>query len=105
MTHPFLYHRAASRDAATQELAAPGAAPLGGGTDLLVAIGEEITRPDVLVDLRYLPDGRAVSERSDGVRIGSAISISELARHELVRGRYPALAEACEVARARQRLH
>src|SRR5207253_74961 len=76
MTHPFLYRRPATRDDAVQQLAVTGAVPLGGGTDLLVTIAEDLSRPDVLVDLRHLPDSRTVAETKDGVRIGASVRIA-----------------------------
>jgi len=98
VTHPFLYRRAASLDDATLALADPGALPLGGGTDLLVTIAEEIARPDVLVDLRSIPNSEAIVALEDGrVRIGATARIGDIARNELIRERYSALAQACDV--------
>jgi len=98
VTHPFLYRRAASLDDATHALADPGALPLGGGTDLLVTIAAEIARPDVVVDLRSIPNGEAIVELEDGrVRIGATARISDIARNALIRDRYSALAQACDV--------
>ena len=96
--HPFAYHRAESLADAVRQLADPAsAAPLGGGTDLLVLIGEGLSRPDVLVDLRRLPRARGVTVESNGdVRIGSATRVAELARDPVVAERFPALAQACE---------
>src|SRR5262245_56545673 len=98
VTHPFLYRHASSLDDATRALAEPGAVSLGGGTDLLVTIAEEIAQPEVVVDLRSIPNAGDISERDDGgVRIGATGYIREIAGHPLIRGRYPALAQACEV--------
>jgi xanthine dehydrogenase YagS FAD-binding subunit len=72
--------------------------PLGGGTDLLVAIAEEISLPDMLVDLRTIPGSGSVHVLEDGsVRIGASTRVSDLAGNELLRERFPALAQACEV--------
>ena len=48
----FSYHRAESWRDAANRLSNAQSAPLGGGTDLLVAIDEGITAPTELVDLR-----------------------------------------------------
>jgi xanthine dehydrogenase YagS FAD-binding subunit len=83
--HPFLYRRASSIDDAVLQLGQPGSAPLGGGTDLLVTIAEELSRPDVLVDLRAIPDNTGVRSLGDGsVRIGAATRIAEVARDTLI---------------------
>jgi xanthine dehydrogenase YagS FAD-binding subunit len=97
VSHPFAYLRASSTEDAALRLAEPGAMPLGGGTDLLVAIGEEISRPSTLVDLRTIPDSRGVSAIDGGrVRIGASTRIDDLAVHPLIRERFPALADACD---------
>jgi len=97
MIHPFGYTRPATLDDADARLAEAGAVPLGGGTDLVVAIREEIARPDTLVDLTRVPDARELTWLADGgLKIGGAVSVAKLARDERVRDRYRALAEACE---------
>jgi xanthine dehydrogenase YagS FAD-binding subunit len=95
--NPFSYHAATSVADAVARLAQAGAMPLGGGTDLLVLVGEGLATPEALVDLRHLPGARGVTERSDGtVRIGAATRVSELAKEPILRERFPALALACE---------
>jgi len=94
--HVFSYHRAQSADDALSRLSEPGAAPLGGGTDLLVAIEEELIHPSSLVDLRRVPGWRGVEHRSDGsVRIGAATRLHELAADAAIAARWPVLASAC----------
>jgi len=97
VTHPFLYRHATSTDDAAQQLGEPGAVPLGGGTDLLVTIAEELCEPDVVVDLRRIGDGDRIDGTDDGgVRIGAVARIADIARSPLVRERFAALAEACD---------
>jgi xanthine dehydrogenase YagS FAD-binding subunit len=98
VTAPFLYRRATSLGDAAAQLALPGAVSLGGGTDLLVAIAEELSQPDLLVDLRGIPGSDAVRLLDNGdVRIGASVRVADLARHPIIRERYPVLAEASEV--------
>jgi len=71
---------------------------LGGGTDLLVCIEEGIASPSALVDLRTVDGGAEISAPADGgLRIGAAARLFDVAAHESVRTRFPALAQACEV--------
>jgi len=94
--HPFVYQRAASVSDAAQRLAEPNALPLGGGTDLLVLLKEDLARPDALVDLRYIAGATEIGETSDGgVRIGAAVRVNTLATHPMIQERFPALAAAC----------
>ena len=72
----------------------PGAAFLGGGTNLVDHMKLGIVSPEMLVDVTRLPFG-AVEERDDGgVRIGAAVRNSDLAADPLIRQRYPVLSEA-----------
>lgn len=98
VTHPYLYRRAASIEDAAQQLDQPGAVALGGGTDLLVTIAEEISRPDIVVDLRTIPDSSTIVELDGGtIRIGASARIADIARHSMIREHFPALAQACDV--------
>ncbi len=72
----------------------PGARLLGGGTNLVDLMRQEVERPATLVDITALPLA-AVAERADsGLRIGALVRNSHLAAHPLVRTRYPVLAQA-----------
>jgi xanthine dehydrogenase YagS FAD-binding subunit len=98
VTHPFLYRRATSIEDAAQQLDQPGALPLGGGTDLLVTIAEEISRPDVVVDLRTIPESASIAALDDGtIRIGASARIADIGRDPLVREHFASLTEACGV--------
>ncbi|MDQ8153879.1 MAG: FAD binding domain-containing protein [Gemmatimonadota bacterium] len=93
--HPFAYHAASSADDAVRALASPAAAPLGGGTDLLVAMKGELARPDLLVDLRRIPGATDITLAPDGAaRLGCAVRLADLATHPGVIERYAALAQA-----------
>jgi xanthine dehydrogenase YagS FAD-binding subunit len=92
---PFSYHRPETVDAALAALAADHAVALGGGTDLLLTLREQLVHAEHLVDLRRLPNARDISARDDGsVRLGCAVRIADLASHPVIRGRFAALAEA-----------
>jgi xanthine dehydrogenase YagS FAD-binding subunit len=98
VTHPFEYRAATSLEDAVRELAEPGAMPLGGGTDLLVAIDERLAAPSTLVDLRTIPGSADIASHRDGsVTIGAAARIADLAKDHLIMARFPALALACDV--------
>ena len=67
---------------------------LGGGTNLLDLMREDIERPATLIDITRLPlDG--IEELPDGgLRIGALVRNSHLAGHAAVRERYPVLSQA-----------
>lgn len=89
------YSAPSSLDAALAAVAAAGARPLGGGTDLIVAMEVgldagasvvDLTRVRGLAGIETMPDG--------GVRIGGAVRLEDVALHDTIRDRYPALAQA-----------
>lgn len=93
----FIYHRPGSAADATRLLEDPDALPMGGGTDLLVLIKEQLAHPKSVVDLRGIPDSRSVQPTGDGgLRIGAGACVADLASHDVVCSRFPALASACE---------
>ncbi len=66
---------------------------LGGGTNLVDLLREEIERPDLLIDvsgldaeIRELPDG--------ALRIGASAKNTAVAEHPLIRQRYPMVCQA-----------
>jgi xanthine dehydrogenase YagS FAD-binding subunit len=68
---------------------------LGGGTNLVDLMRENIEQPDVLIDVTRLSSGKIVSELPDGgLSIGAAVRNSAVANHSLVRERYPLLSQA-----------
>ena len=67
---------------------------LGGGTNLVDLMRENIEQPDHLVDLTALPLAHVDELPSGGMRLGALVTNSHLAAHPLIRARYPVLAEA-----------
>ncbi|MDE0050590.1 MAG: FAD binding domain-containing protein [Rhodospirillales bacterium] len=76
-----------------------GARYLAGGTDMVVNIRRGIERPSALVDLTGIAELTAISAGPEGVDIGAAVPLAEVAAHEIVKKDYRAVAEAAsEVA-------
>lgn len=91
----FSYRIATSRDDALRALAAEGTLPVAGGTDLVPCAEEGILAPREVVDIRRIPGFGDIVAGAEGLRIGAAVTIAELAADATVRVRYPVLAEAC----------
>jgi xanthine dehydrogenase YagS FAD-binding subunit len=92
---PFTYSRAEDVESALRLVASNGRTKfLGGGTNLVDLMREDIEQPEHLVDVTGLPLAR-IEERPDGgVRIGALARNSHVAWHRLIRERYPVLAQA-----------
>lgn len=89
----FAYERAADADAAVALAARPGAAYLGGGTNLVDLMKLGVATPSVLVDVSRLPLTE-VARTAGGLMIGAAVRNSDLAAHPDVRRDFPVLSRA-----------
>ena len=66
-----------------------------GGTDLLVRIRDGVLCPHTLIDVKSLPGMRDFVYHPDqGLGVGAAVTMNQLARHPTVLTHYPLLAEA-----------
>jgi len=72
----------------------PAAKFLGGGTNLVDLMRENIESPQTLVDVSRLPLAEIVELSTGVVRIGAGVRNSTLAAHELIRRRFPVLSQA-----------
>jgi CO/xanthine dehydrogenase FAD-binding subunit len=71
-----------------------GSRPVAGGTDLVVVLADGFAAPQLLVDVAGIPALRGVRRSSDGITIGAATTIAEIA------GRSDLPACLCQGARA-----
>lgn len=90
----FVYTRVADASAAVRAVSqTTNAKFLGGGTNLVDLMRENIEQPDRLVDVTAL--SREIEETADGaIRIGAAAKNTAVANHPLIRRNYPFLAQA-----------
>jgi xanthine dehydrogenase YagS FAD-binding subunit len=91
----FRYYRAGDVPGAVATLARERAgAFLAGGTNLVDLMKVGVTEPEVLVDVRRLTSAEIEDLPDGGLRIGAAVTNSDLAADRRVRHRYPALSQA-----------
>ncbi|NEX62123.1 FAD binding domain-containing protein [Noviherbaspirillum galbum] len=90
----FAYKRPASVDEAVRMAASPGAAYIGGGTNLIDLMKGGAAAPTMLVDVSRLPLNGIAELPDGGVRIGAMALNSDAANHPLIRQRYPLLTQA-----------
>ena len=64
--------------------------------DAAINLADALVAPDVLVHLKAIRGNDGVAYTNHGALIGSFITLDELSRLPLIRGRYPVLAEAAE---------
>ena len=93
------YEAPDSLDSAVALLAAaPGdARVLAGGTDLLVQMRADVLEPELIVDIKKIPETRAVTEEKGGWRIGAAVTGAELRENTRLKQAWPGLVEAANL--------
>src|SRR5258707_9562368 len=91
---PFSYEQASDSASAIRMFQSADAAKfLGGGTNLIDLMRENIERPETVIDVTRLASG--ISESPDGgISIGGEVRNSAVANHPLIRERYPMLSQA-----------
>ncbi|HXX12055.1 MAG TPA: xanthine dehydrogenase family protein subunit M [Burkholderiales bacterium] len=67
---------------------------LAGGTDLLVKLRGGFVAPQVVVDVKAIPQLRGIESDARGFRIGAATSCAELAEHAAFSAAWPGVVEA-----------
>lgn len=99
---PFDYYAPQTLDEAVALLhQMPDARPVAGGTDIVVQMKEARTKfpyPQMIVSLDRIGELKGIDfSEKDGLRIGAATTMADIAASPLVRGRYQALAEGAGV--------
>lgn len=100
---PFAYTSPRSAEAAVMD-AEPGSKYLAGGTTLLDLMKLDVLRPDELIDITRIDDGRYdfIEWNGRSLRIGALTSMSRLADEESVRERCPVLTDSLWLAASAQ---
>ncbi|MES2742595.1 MAG: xanthine dehydrogenase family protein subunit M [Pseudomonadota bacterium] len=88
------YERATDPAHALKLAQQPGAAFIGGGTNLLDLMKGDVERPQRLIDINRLDLAGIAALPDGGVRIGALARNSDTANHPLIRQRYPLLSQA-----------
>ncbi|HEY2725665.1 MAG TPA: xanthine dehydrogenase family protein subunit M [Parafilimonas sp.] len=92
---PFTYKEANNVDDAVETISTVSAAKfIGGGTNLVDLMRENIEQPDKVIDVTHLPLTE-VEELNDGsIKIGALVRNSQLAANKIIRERFPVLSMA-----------
>jgi carbon-monoxide dehydrogenase medium subunit len=70
---------------------------LSGGTDLLVQLRSGRARPDLIVDIKKIPELSGIRERDGGFEIGAATSGAVIGEDEALRKAWPGVVEAANL--------
>jgi len=67
---------------------------LAGGTDLLVKLRGGFVAPELVVDVKAIPQLRQIESDARGFRIGAAVSCAEIGEHAALAAAWPGVVEA-----------
>jgi carbon-monoxide dehydrogenase medium subunit len=70
---------------------------LAGGTDLLVKLRAGFVAPELVVDVKAIPQLRGITADADGFRIGAATSCAEIGEHDALNAAWPGVVEALQL--------
>ncbi len=98
IAHEFEYRRPATLAEATRYLADhPGSVRvLAGGTDLVAWLRDDAVAPDLVVDIKAIPDLHDLKLDGDVLHIGSLVTFTELIESPLIKKHAPLIAEMAE---------
>ena len=89
------YEAPATLDAAVAALSGASAPKvLAGGTDVLVQLHIETIEPDVLVDVKNIPEMRTIVKEKDGWRFGAAVPAMEMLENADLCNDWPGVMES-----------
>ncbi len=74
-----------------------GARVLAGGTDLLVQMRLGLRSPEVIVDVKRIPELLTTTLDDGGLRLGASVCAAEIFENEQLKALYPGLAEASDL--------
>ncbi len=95
----FEYEAPASLDEAVALLTehTTAARPLAGGTDLIDHVRTRRLEPDLVVDIKKIPDLNVLELGDDGLRLGAAVPCCRIYGDDVIATAYAALADSCRI--------
>jgi len=70
---------------------------LAGGTDLIVGMRANLLRPDIVVDIKRIPELQRIQQSTDCVSIGAAVSCRRICRDVDLMNGYPILGDSAHL--------
>jgi carbon-monoxide dehydrogenase medium subunit len=73
------------------------ARPMAGGTDLLDQVRTDQLRPDVIVDLKKIPELNILELSDSGLELGAAVTCSDIYKDARIATSFAALTDSCQL--------
>ncbi|QDU79717.1 Nicotinate dehydrogenase FAD-subunit [Polystyrenella longa] len=95
----FEYEAPVTLESAIQQIAAGNGSvrALAGGTDLIDHIRTGRLKPDLVVDLKKIPELNVLELSADGLRLGASVSCARIYGDEEICRDYSALTDSCNI--------
>ena len=89
------YEAPETLDAAVALLAGAGEGGrvLAGGTDVIVLMDADMIEPDMLVDIKKIPEMNGIAVENGGWRVGAAVNGMDILEHEAFNAAWPGVVE------------
>lgn len=93
------YEAPDSIDAAVALLAGAGGVTrvLSGGTDVLVQLHSDMVEPELIVDIKRIPEMRGITKENGGFRVGAATSGMEIVDHADFAAAWPGVVDGVKL--------
>src|SRR3954447_27002029 len=75
---------------------------LAGGTDLLVRMKGAFIEPDLVIDIKRIPEMNEIRKTANGFEIGAAVSCAKLGENAAVKKAWPGVVEAANIIGSKQ---
>jgi carbon-monoxide dehydrogenase medium subunit len=70
---------------------------LAGGTDVIVQMQTDLIEPELLVDIKNIPELRRIAADGDGFRVGAAVTCMELIEHDGFAQAWPGVVDGAKL--------
>ncbi len=70
---------------------------LAGGTDLIVQMTSGLRHPDLVVDIKRIPEVTRITQDADGFHIGAAVCGAEINEHNALKAAWPGVCEGIDL--------
>lgn len=70
---------------------------LAGGTDLIVQMTSGLRKPDVVIDIKRIPEVTTITQDADGFHIGAAVCGAEINEHAALKAAWPGVCEGIDL--------
>src|SRR3990172_7392757 len=70
---------------------------LAGGTDIIVQMQSDLIEPELLVDIKKIPEVRKITSENGGFQVGAAVTCMELTEHAAFTKAWPGVIDGVKL--------